>query len=481
MKKRYIIGLSIIILLVVIYVVSAFLIHKRVEKNTQLAIQQIEASSDTQIQAIHYRSLHVTPFSWLKHTVTFKDVVIDIKTLPTPILIDKLTLALPPVDQSQVPNKFSIRIVGLHLKSIKDVMEQIKAANLQIKNQLINFLTTAWPDTLNPKTDINIAFHDKRLIVDYRSYQNNATYTKGTTTLTQVTFNPLDSLNNGNLADEFKDAVIQSSELWINLPLTITQAQLRTAFPLAAGFLDTLGYSELDILFHLVSDYKGHKSHTDFTVDVKDAGKLSLEQSSTYRAPTPLFKLSCPAQQTSTAMLIHPGYPQIVNGLGVTKASLLFQNQGIVQRLLTLFAKKTNQSVDTLKAKITEGIRAAASQESEAPTIVATANALVSFINQPDNIQLSLNPPQPVSMSDFTQFHQCLNAMHEQYNSGKHTLLSQPLPNPVTQPVVYQTKHKALEKSLTALETQHEQAQNTLLKDLVAHTGFSIVANQTQS
>lgn len=481
MKKRYIIGLTITILLVVIYIVSAFLIHQRAEKNTQLAIQQIEANSPAQIHAIHYGSLHITPFSWLKHTMTLKDVVIDLKSFPTPLLIDKLTLTLPSAHQDQVPNSFSIHITGLHVKSLKYIMEQMKATDSKTESQLINLLTAIWPDTLNPKTNINTTFHDKRLTIDYHSYQNDVTYAKGTATLTQVKFNLQDPLNSDNLTDTFNDAVLQSFDEWTNLPLTITQAQLHTTFPLAAGFLGALGYSELDILFHLVSDYKDHQSHVNFSVDVKDAGKLSFRQHSTYQAPIPLFTLSCPVQTSPQSTTpTPPDYPQLVNDLAIAKISLTLENQGIVQRLLTLFAKEANQPVDTLKANITEGIHATISEEN-IPTLVTAAQAITTFINQPDNIQLSLNPPHLVSINDFNQFNQCLDAMRHDYQTKKQTLLGKPLPNPVTQPVVFHTEHDALEKSLATLATQHEQTQNALLEDFLTHTGFSIVANQAQS
>lgn len=461
MKKRHLISIIIVVVVIAVliaaYAVTTIVAHKQATRTARYVIKQIEQRYPTDIDAIYYRRISVTPLSLVNHSATFKDVIVDIKSLPDPLLMQSVYVKLTPPADNQEVGDFQIRATGVHFKSLKDTVSQVLRDHKKTVPQQMDL----WSDNVNPQLAFTLNYHAAKhtMQLDYRIYQGKTEYAHVNALLKQVTFSKQQPLSEAHVEQTLHKAIIVTSQGRWHIPIYLSAAALEASAPNVANTLKALAYHGVGLLVELQGSYQDHHSQGVLTIQLHKGGTLTIRQNTTHVGPLHLLIPFCQTQQCHKmplAVKLGMLTQQYSRMTQINTLIIHYQDDGLANSVLQYFAEHTGKKPEQLQHAVVQGIDAIAMSQS-VPALNNAVSAIAKFVEAPDNLTVSLLPKRPITQDTFMSFAGRLAETHNAFSA--------------------QVKAQKTEKAQQALLLQYQQARAKLIQNFLTEIGFNITAN----
>jgi hypothetical protein len=370
-----------------------YLAHDAVDQ----AIHTIE-TTDPNISNIQYRHLQFSPIDFFKQQLTLKGISFHLNNPNTNVGIDALTLQHFMGFTKDPLGAFEVNFKGAHVDQFAGLYGMITTwlNNPYLYSELGNV-----PNALKLNLDGSANY------IPNNNHEVDLTLTLKNKNMELFTYQIM--VNNLNLTPAFFNtmpaflSIIQQSQIMhvhyqADIDYVLTPTELANLSPGFAQYLGNLGYQNLPLSIRGNSDYSAKDTQETYHFNVAIENMGALTAAINYQIVNPPSLAKSIGQLLGTTNNTQALAPDLIQS-----ATLSYQDASLTHRIIQNMAQNSGATLaDTQNGIITmiNGL----SRDLAIPQMNAMAMAINSFILNPQNLTLNLQPTTPFSFDDIANF-----------------------------------------------------------------------------
>ncbi len=398
MSKRLAYWISSIVLVIILlgaaYFVSTLYLQKQVERTLNEAIAKTKLDYPA-ISNITYHNVDVSPFSLWTHHYQINGVVITPQDATYQVNIKHIRIRHYTLGSDQVPTEMAVQLCDISAPQLTKTLLSLTG---------VSPTQTFWKNQLNA-LHLNMMFNYQRttktLTLKIALKRHDDLWIRYQAVIAQFVINtPLQARAfTDALPEILNKAYLLSANSDINVHLNPNSAVLAKQVPQLSEPLNLLGYNALDVSITGTGSYSTttQATITNLAFALKNAGVLSVYSKEIQTTPVTLGAL---VNLFSTSMNNTPKNVPLLGELRIQ-----YQDQGLFNHLLTIYAAQTQQPAAQLQMELAT-LLTVLPQIQQVPLAKQAAAEVASFIEKPGTLTLALKPNSPINVAQVLQDYQ---------------------------------------------------------------------------